>query len=90
MCVDYTDLNKACPKDPFHLPRIDQIVDSTAGCDLLCFLDANSGYHQIRMAKQDEEKNIFYFPGGDLLLCVNSFWFVQRWIFMPADRAHYL
>jgi hypothetical protein len=40
MCVDYTGLNKACPKVPFPLPRIDQIVDSTAGCELLCFLDA--------------------------------------------------
>lgn len=40
MCIDYTDLNKAYPKDPFPLPCIDQIVDSTAGCDLLCFLDA--------------------------------------------------
>jgi hypothetical protein len=40
MCVDYTSLNKACPKVPFPLPRIDQIVDSTAECELLCFLDA--------------------------------------------------
>ena len=40
MCVDYTDLNKACPADPFALPRIDQIIDATAGCDRLCFLDA--------------------------------------------------
>jgi hypothetical protein len=39
MCVDYTDLNKHCPKDHFGLPRIDQVVDSTAGCVLLCFLD---------------------------------------------------
>jgi hypothetical protein len=45
MCVDYTDLNKHCPKDPFELPRIDQVIDSTAGCDLLCFLDCYSGYH---------------------------------------------
>jgi hypothetical protein len=37
LCVDFTSLNKACPKDPYPLPRIDQIVDSTAGCDLLCF-----------------------------------------------------
>jgi hypothetical protein len=43
MCVDYTSLNKACPKVPFPLPRIDQIVDSTAGCELLCFLDAFPG-----------------------------------------------
>jgi hypothetical protein len=49
MFVDYTSLNKACPKVPFPLPQIDQIVDSTAGCELLCFLDAYSGYHQIKM-----------------------------------------
>jgi trehalose-6-phosphate synthase len=54
MCVDYSDLNKACPKDPFLLPRIDQIVDSMVGCDLLCFLDAYSGYHQINMAKENK------------------------------------
>ena len=64
MCVDYTDLNKACPKDHFPLPRIDQIVDATAGCDLLYFLDANSGYHQIRMAVEDEEKTAFTTPVG--------------------------
>jgi hypothetical protein len=45
MCVDYTSLNKACPKVPFPLPHIDQIVDSTAGCETLSFLDAYSGYH---------------------------------------------
>jgi hypothetical protein len=49
MCVDYTGLNKACPKDPFPLPRIDQVVDSTTGCEALCFLDAYSGYYQIDM-----------------------------------------
>ena len=49
MCVDYTSLNKTCPKVPFPLPRIDQIVDSTTGCELLSFLDAYSGYHQIGM-----------------------------------------
>ena len=42
MCVDYMGLNKACPKDPFPLPRIDQIVDSTSGCETLCFLDESS------------------------------------------------
>ena len=40
MCVDYTGLNKACPKDPFPLPRINKVVDSTAGCETLSFLDA--------------------------------------------------
>jgi hypothetical protein len=45
MCVDYTSLNKACPKDLLPLPRIDQVVNSTTGCETLCFLDAYSGYH---------------------------------------------
>jgi hypothetical protein len=53
MCVDYTGLNKACPEVPYPLPRIDQIVDSTAGCETLSFLDAYSGYHQIRMKESD-------------------------------------
>ena len=56
LCIDYTDINKVCPKDPFPLPHIDQIVDSTAGCDLLSFLDDYSGYHQIFMTREDEEK----------------------------------
>ena len=53
LCIDFTDLNKACPKDPFPLPRIDQIVESTSGCDLLSFLDACSGYHRIFMCKEN-------------------------------------
>ena len=57
-------INKACPKDPFPLPRINQIVDSTAGCDLLSFLDAYSGYHQIFMMKEDEENTAFITPCG--------------------------
>src|SRR3954447_22079483 len=54
MCVDYTGLNKACPKDLFALPRIDQVIDSTAGSELLCILDAYSVYHQIKMRKLDQ------------------------------------
>src|SRR4051812_733647 len=64
MCVDFTNLNKACPQDPFPLPRIDQIVASTAECDLLCFLDAFSGYHRIKMAVEDVEKTAFLTPCG--------------------------
>ena len=56
MCVDFTALKNLCPKDHFPLPRIDQIVDSTAGCAPLSFLDAYSGYHQIRMKEEDEKK----------------------------------
>jgi hypothetical protein len=62
MCVDYTGLNRACPKVPFPLPRIDQIVDSTAGCELLCFLDAYSGYHQIKMKESDQLATSFITP----------------------------
>src|SRR5438105_360195 len=59
MCVVYTDLNKACPKDPFELPRIDQVVDSTVGCELLCFLNAYSGYHQVSLNESDCIKTAF-------------------------------
>jgi hypothetical protein len=59
MCVDYTDLNKHCPKDPFGLPRIDQVIDSTAGCVLLCFHDCHSGYHQIALKEEDQIKTAF-------------------------------
>jgi hypothetical protein len=59
MCIDYNSLNKACPKDPFPLSRIDQIMDYTSGCDLLCFLDAYFGFHQIPMSREDEEHTAF-------------------------------
>jgi hypothetical protein len=64
VCVDYTSLNKHCPKDPFPLPRIDQIIESTAGCARLSFLDAYSGYNQIKLKKEDEEKIAFITPYG--------------------------
>ena len=59
MCVDFTDLNKTCPKDSYPLPRIDQLVDSTVGHQLLSFMDAFSGYNQIRMDEADQEKTSF-------------------------------
>jgi hypothetical protein len=64
MCVDYTDLNKHCPKDHFGLPRIDQVIDSTTGCVLLCFLDCYSGYHQIMLKEEDQIKTAFISPFG--------------------------
>ena len=64
MCVDYIDLNKACPADPFALPRIDQIIDATTGCERLSFLDVYSGYHEIKMAIKDQEKTAFITPFG--------------------------
>ena len=64
ICVDFTDLNKASPKDNFPLLRIDQLVDSIAGHKLLTFMDAFSGYNQIRMAKEDQEKTSFITSQG--------------------------
>ena len=64
MCVDFIDLNKACPKGSYPLPRIDQLVDSTVGHRLLSFMDAFSGYHQIRMDETDQEKTSFVTSQG--------------------------
>ena len=60
LCVDYTDLNEACPKDSFPLPRIDQIVDAAVEHGILSFLDAFSGYHQILLHSPDAEKTTFF------------------------------
>jgi hypothetical protein len=73
MCVNYTDLNKHCPKDPFGLPRIDQVIDSTAGCDLLCFLDCYFGYDQIAIKEEDQEKTAFITPFGAYCYTTMSF-----------------
>ena len=64
MCVDITDLNKACPKDSFPLPKIDQLVDSTASHKLLTFMDAFLGYKQIVMDEADQEKTSFITSRG--------------------------
>ena len=62
MCVDYTNLNKHYPKDPFGLPRIHKVVDSIAGCELLSFLDYYFGYHQISLKEDDRIKTSFITP----------------------------
>ena len=64
MCVDFTDLNNACLKDSFPLPRINQLVDSTAGHKLLTLIDAYSRYNQIQMAKEDQENMAFMTSQG--------------------------
>jgi hypothetical protein len=64
MCVGYTDLSKHYPKDPFGLPHIEQVIDSTAGCILLCFLDCYSGYQQIALKEEDQIKTTFITPYG--------------------------
>ena len=63
--VDFMDLNKACPKDPFPMPKIDQLVDATVGHPCMSFLDAFQGYHQIPLALDDQEKTAFVTLVGD-------------------------
>ncbi|XP_024010916.1 uncharacterized protein LOC112086238 [Eutrema salsugineum] len=64
ICVNFTDLNKACPKYSFPLPHIDRLVEATAGNELLSFMDAFSGYNQILMHPQDREKTSFITDRG--------------------------
>ena len=59
MCVDFTNLNRACPKDNYPLPQIDTLVDSTARHELLSFMDTFSGYNQIKMNEDDQERTSF-------------------------------
>ncbi|XP_015965613.1 uncharacterized protein LOC107489376 [Arachis duranensis] len=73
MCVDYSELNKACPKDCFPLPNIDALVDAAAGYRYLSFMDAYSGYNQIPMHRPDEDKTAFITPGGTVCYKVMPF-----------------
>ncbi|GKV47753.1 hypothetical protein SLEP1_g54620 [Rubroshorea leprosula] len=67
MCIDYTNLNDACPKDCYPMPNIDKLVEAASGNERLSLLDAYSGYHQVPMAPEDEEKTSFY--AGDEIYC---------------------
>ncbi|GKV33305.1 hypothetical protein SLEP1_g41831 [Rubroshorea leprosula] len=74
MCIDYTNLNDACPKDCYPMPNIDKLVEAASGNERLSLLDAYSGYHQVPMASEDEEKTSFY--AGDEIYC---------YVMMPFD-----
>jgi hypothetical protein len=64
MCIDFTSLNKACPKDNLPLPRIDKIIDSVAGCEVMSLLDCFSGYHRIYIKEEDKASTNFITPFG--------------------------
>jgi hypothetical protein len=64
MCIDFIDLNKSCPKDDFPLTRIDLIIDFAASSDIMSWLGCFSGYHQIWLHKEDEDKTSFTTPSG--------------------------
>jgi hypothetical protein len=78
MCIDYTDLNKHCPKNPFGLPWIDQIIDSTTGSALLSFLDCYSGYHHCIKGRRPEQ-DIFHHSVRRLLLLNHVLWTQECW-----------
>nr|GEV17271.1 reverse transcriptase domain-containing protein [Tanacetum cinerariifolium] len=84
MCVDFTDLNKACPQDCYPLPEIDWKVESLCGYPFKCFLDAYKGYHQIQIAAADEEKTAFHTGQGTLKKCIKKSDF--RWT-TEAEQA---
>ncbi|CAL1363288.1 unnamed protein product [Linum trigynum] len=73
MCIDFTSLNAACPKDAYPLPRIDQLIDATANHETLSFLDMFSGYHQIRLSEEDQEKTAFMTHMGNFCYTVMPF-----------------
>ncbi|GKV18246.1 hypothetical protein SLEP1_g28653 [Rubroshorea leprosula] len=67
MCIDFTNLNDACPKDPHPLPNVEKLVERAAGHEWMSFLDASSGYHQVQLLLDDQEKTAFY--AGDAIYC---------------------
>ena len=68
-CVDFTDQKRACPRDSYPLPKIDKLVDLTASHELMSFMDAFFGYHQIPLAKEDQQKTSLVIDTG--LYCYN-------------------
>ena len=83
MCVDFTNLNKACPKDSYPLPRIDTLVDSTTRHQLLSFMNAFSGYNQIKMDEVDQEKTSFVTSQGLFCYKVMPFGLKKCWSNIP-------
>ncbi|KAL0404434.1 UNVERIFIED_CONTAM: Polyprotein P3 [Sesamum radiatum] len=73
MCIDFTDLNQACPKDSYPLLRIDALVDATAGCEMMSFLDAFQGYNQISLEPRDQGKTTFITEQGTFCYQVMPF-----------------
>jgi len=74
ICVDFKDLNRACPKDEFPLPNVDILVDATARYECFSFMDVYSGYNKIFMEPADAQETAFRTPFWELLLKNDAFW----------------
>ena len=74
VCVDFTDLNRACPKDPFPMSKIDQLVNATYGHLRMSFLNAFQDYHQIALAIEDQEKMMFISPVANYHYTIMLLW----------------
>jgi len=79
LCIDFTDLNKAYPKDRYLLPQIDALIDGTIECQLMSFLDAFQGYHQIPLHKEDQETMTFITDRGTYCYAVMPFGLKNAW-----------
>ena len=79
VCVDFTDLNKACSKDPFPMPWIDQLIDATISHPWMSFLDVFQGYHQIPLTLDDQEKTTFVTHIGNYHYKVMPFGLKNAW-----------
>ena len=91
VCVDFTDLNRACPKDPFPMSKVDQLVDATYRQPRMSFLDAFLDYHQIAIAAEDQEKTTFISPDANYHYTVMPFGLknaraTYRWMMTKAFR----
>lgn len=82
-CVDFTDLNKACPKNSYHIPTIDRLVDGLSGNQVLSFIDAFSGYNQVLMNPPDQEKSTFITERGRNLTKGHAFWLEEFRCYLP-------
>ena len=83
--VDFTDLNWACPKDPFLMPKINQLIDVTYENPRMSFLDAFQRYHQIALAPRRPRKDSIHFPGCQLSLEYDAIWVKECWGYIPTD-----
>jgi hypothetical protein len=86
MCMDFHDLNKACPKDNFPMPFIDHILDECAGREIFSFMDGFSGYNQIQIKPKDQHKTDIHMSLGHICIPENAFRPEKCWSNLPTSH----